>query len=98
MTLCIQSLMKKLFLEEVSKMNILFQESNIRKERRQKRKKIFFTVVGYATAILLGVVAWDLFYFASTLEIFIGVLVYGISFIFAMVSIFITYLIYCELS
>ena len=39
MTLCIQSLMKKLFLEEVSKMNIVFQESNIRKERRQKRKK-----------------------------------------------------------
>ena len=81
-----------------NKMEILFQESNTRKERRQKRKKIFFTVVGYATAILLGVVSWDLFYFASTLEIFIGVLVYGISFIFAMVSIFITYLIYCELS
>ena len=78
-------------------MNIVFQESNIRKERRQKRKKIFFTVVGYATAILLGVVAWDLFYFASTLEIFTGVLVYGISFIFAIVSIFITYLVICEI-
>ena len=79
-------------------MNIIFRESNTRKERRQKRQRIFFTVIGYATAILLGVVAWDLFYFASTLEIFIGVLVYGISFIFSMVSIFITYLVYCELS
>ena len=79
-------------------MNIIFRESNTRKEKRQKRKKIFFTVVGYATAILLGVVALDLFYFASTLEIFIGVLVYGISFIFATVSVFITYLVYCELS
>ena len=79
-------------------MNIIFRESNTRKERRQKRQRIFFTVVGYATAILLGVVAWDLFYFASTLEIFIGVLVYGISFIFATVSVFITYLVYCELS
>lgn len=76
----------------------MYKESISKIESRQKRKKIFFTVVGYATAILLGVVAWDLFYFASTLEIFIGVLVYGISFIFAMVSIFITYLIYCELS
>ncbi len=79
-------------------MEILFQESNARKERRQKRKKIFFSIIGYATAILLGVVAWDLFYFANTLEIFTGVLVYGISFIFATVSVFITYLIYCELS
>jgi len=79
-------------------MNIIFRESNTRKERRQKRQRIFFTVVGYATAILSGVVAWDLFYFASTLEIFIGVLVYGISFIFAMASIYLTYLIYCELS
>lgn len=76
----------------------MYKESISKIESRQKRKKIFFTVVGYATAILLGVVAWDLFYFANTLEIFIGVLVYGISFIFAMVSIFITYLIYCELS
>ena len=50
-------------------MNILFQESNTRKERRQKRKKIFFTVIGYATAILFGVVAWDLFYFANNLDI-----------------------------
>jgi len=78
-------------------MNILFQESNTRKERRQKRKKIFFTVVGYATAILFGVVAWDLFYFANNLDIFIGVLVYGISFIFAITSIFLTYLVYCEI-
>jgi len=76
----------------------MYKESISKIERRQKRQRIFFTVIGYATAILFGVVAWDLFYFASTLEIFIGVLVYGISFIFAMVSIFITYLIYCELS
>jgi len=78
-------------------MDILFQESNTRKERRQKRKKIFFSVIGYATAILFGVVAWDLFYFANNLDIFIGVLVYGISFIFASVSIFITYLVVCEI-
>lgn len=78
-------------------MEILFQESNTRKERRQKRKKIFFSIIGYATAILFGVFAWDLFYFASTLEIFTGVLVYGISFIFAIVSIFITYLVICEI-
>ena len=76
----------------------MYKESISKIESRQKRKKIFFTVVGYATAILLGFVAWDLFYFANTLEIFTGVLVYGISFIFAMVSIFTTYLIYCELS
>mgnify|MGYP001457400034 FL=1 len=78
-------------------MDILFQESNTRKERRQKRKKIFFSVIGYATAILFGVVAWDLFYLANNLDIFIGVLVYGISFIFASVSIFITYLVVCEI-
>ena len=75
----------------------MYKESISKIESRQKRKKIFFTVVGYATAILLGVVAWDLFYFASTLEIFTSVLVYGISFIFAIVSIFITYLVICEI-
>jgi len=78
-------------------MDILFRESNARKERRLKRKRIFFSVIGYATAILFGVVAWDLFYLANNLDIFIGVLVYGISFIFASVSIFITYLVVCEI-
>lgn len=75
----------------------MFNESISKIESRQKRKKIFFTVIGYATAILFGVVAWDLFYFANNLDIFIGVLVYGISFIFAITSIFLTYLVYCEI-
>jgi len=75
----------------------MFKESILKIERRQKRQRIFFTVIGYATAILFGVVAWDLFYLANNLDIFIGVLVYGISFIFASVSVFITYLIYCEI-
>jgi hypothetical protein len=65
-------------------------------ERRQKRKKIFVTVVGFALAVLFGVFAWDLFYVAQQLEIFVGVLVWGISFIFATVSLFIAYLIICE--
>ena len=65
-------------------------------ERRQKRKKIFVTVVGFAFAVLSGVIAWDLFYVAQQLEIFVGVLVWSISFIFAIVSLFITYLITCE--
>ena len=65
-------------------------------ERRQKRKKIFVTIVGFALSVLFGVVAWDLFYVAQQLEIFIGVLVWAISFIFAIVSLAITYLITCE--
>ena len=65
-------------------------------ERRQKRKKIFVTVVGFALAVLFGVIAWDLFYLAQQLEIFVGVLVWGISFIFATVSLSIAYLIICE--
>ena len=65
-------------------------------ERRQKRKKIFVTVVGFALAVLFGVIAWDLFYVAQQLEIFLGVLVWGISFIFATVSLSIAYLIICE--
>ena len=65
-------------------------------ERRQKRKKIFVTVVGVALAVLFGVIAWDLFYVAQQLEIFVGVLVWGISFIFATVSLCIAYLIICE--
>ena len=65
-------------------------------ERRQKRKKIFVTVVGSALAVLFGVIAWDLFYVAQQLEIFLSVLVWGISFIFATVSLFIAYLIICE--
>ena len=65
-------------------------------ERRQKRKKIFVTVVGSALAVLFGVIAWDLFYVAQQLEIFLSVLVWGISFIFATVSLSIAYLIICE--
>lgn len=75
----------------------MFKESISKKESRQKKQIIFFTVIGYATAILFGVVAYDLFYLANNLDIFIGVLVYGISFIFASVSIFITYLVVCEI-
>ncbi len=65
-------------------------------ERRQKRRRIFTTVIGFAIALILGVLAWDLFYLAQSLEIIVGVLIYGISFIFASVSLFITYLITCE--
>jgi len=66
-------------------------------ERRQKRRKIFTTAIGFAIALILGVLAWDLFYLAQSLEIIVGVLIYGISFIFASVSLFITYLITCEI-
>lgn len=66
-------------------------------ERRQKRRRIFTTVIGFAIALILGVLAWDLFYLAQSLEIIVGVLIYAVSFIFASVSLFITYLITCEL-
>jgi len=65
-------------------------------ERRQKRRRIFTTVIGFAVALILGVLAWDLFYLAQSLEIIVGVLIYAVSFIFASVSLFITYLITCE--
>jgi len=65
-------------------------------ERRQKRRRIFTTVIGFAIALILGVLAWDLFYLAQSLEIIVGVLIYAVSFIFASVSLFITYLITCE--